>query len=125
MDVTPLVKEGSQIIQSYSAGSFRVSGAVYDHPIMVFPDRVEKWTFDGDPQNLKPDDFNQIISYAPELDVVLFGGGKSLQFLNPELRRHFSDSGLVVESMDSGAACRTYNVLLAEGRRVAALLLPV
>ena len=61
---------------------------------------------------------------SAEIDVVLLGTGKIMQILNPALRRELKAVGLSVEAMDTGAACRTYNVLMAEGRRVAAALFP-
>ncbi len=119
MDVTPLIRQGQQIIQGYSGGSFRVSGRVYAGPVIVFPDYVEEWASPG----LGADSFSAMAARRDELDVVLAGTGKTMQILMPDTRRALKDMGLAVEFMDTGAACRTYNVLMAEGRRVAAALL--
>lgn len=59
------------------------------------------------------------------MEFLLLGSGARMQLLPKALRQGLRDAGLVVEVMDTGAACRTYNVLLAEGRRVGAALLPV
>jgi len=124
MDVTPLVKEGAQIIQSYAGGGFRVSGALYEHAVLVFLEKTVKWDVSGDVKALSEADFVPLIDVAEEIDVVLLGTGKSLVFLDPTLRDALKGQGLHVEVMDSGAACRTYNVLMAEGRRVVCALLP-
>lgn len=67
--------------------------------------------------------FDEILAFRP--DVVIFGSGPSLRFVAPALYRGLIAQGIGLETMDTGAACRTYNVLAAEGRRVlAAVLLP-
>jgi len=123
MDVTPLVKEGAQIIQSYAGGKFRVSGQLYDGAIIVTPQDTIGWAA-TDLTNLTIDDFQPLIADAAEIDVVLLGTGAQMAFLDPALKKALSAQGLNVDVMDTGAACRTYNVLMAEGRRVAAALLP-
>lgn len=123
MDVTPLLQPGQQIIQSYAGGGFRVSGVAYAGGILVWPEQTRNWAF-SDFAQLQVDDFAPVFQHEPLPDVVLFGTGKTQQFLLPALRQALRAKGLVIEVMDTGAACRTYNVLLAEGRRVVAALLP-
>lgn len=125
MDVTPLVRQGQQIIQSYTAGTFRISGISYETPVFVFPHETKIWDLkDMNIQNLKVEDFQFLRTQADEIDVVLLGTGASISFLSPALKQKLSAQGLPVDFMDTGAACRTYNVLMAEGRRVVAALLP-
>lgn len=124
MDVTPLLKPGQQIIQSYADGGFRVSGQVYKGGVLVWPDKTLPWALGSFPA-LQVSDFSAVYEHDPLPDVVLFGTGATQQFLVPALRQALRDKGLVIEVMDTGAACRTYNVLLAEGRRVVAAMLPV
>ena len=128
MDVTPLVKEGAKIIQGYADGGFRVSGQRYDGAVLVFQDKVIEWELlaplAGDVKALSEADFSPLIEAADEIDVVLLGTGKSMAFCDPALRDALKGKGLNVECMDSGAACRTYNVLMTDGRRVVAALLP-
>ncbi len=125
MDVTPLVPEGRQIIQGYSAGGFKVSGKPYEGPIIVTPTGTMPWSINGSFSTLGENDFETLAANANDLDVVLLGSGAKGEFFPPALRAALKNRGLVVETMDTGAACRTYNVLMAEGRRVAAALLPV
>ncbi len=123
MDVTPLLQSGQQIIQSYAGSGFRVSGVAYAGAVLVWPDHTENWAF-TDFGQLRVDDFAPVFTRDPLPDVVLLGTGKTQQFLLPALRQELRAKGLVIEVMDTGAACRTYNVLLAEGRRVVAAMLP-
>ncbi len=118
MDVTPLVAAGQQIIQSYKDGAFRVSGEVYETSVIITPEATVIWNVKGDVSSLTLDDFKSL-----DVDVILLGCGASMEFLPLALRQELKEAGLHVESMDTGAACRTYNVLLAEGRRVAAALI--
>lgn len=125
MDVTPLVKANQQIIQSYAGGQFKVSGRSYGGAVIVTPDATREWAFSGDVKTLQESDFEFLFEQADEIDVVLLGCGKATTFMQPDLRKALREKGLNVDVMDSGAACRTYNVLMAEGRRVAAALIPV
>ena len=125
MDVTPLIKEGAQIIQSYGGGQFRVSGQAFEGAVLVYPDKSVSWQGAKDFQSLSADDFDDVLTHASEdVDVVLLGTGSVMKIIPPALRNALKDKGLSVDSMDTGAACRTYNVLMAEGRRVVAALLP-
>lgn len=122
MDVTPLIPAGRQIIQQYRAGGFRISGKEYQGGVIVLPERSVPWTVPGD---LSLSSFDILKPMAHELDVILFGTGAGQIFVPPALRQALKAQGLNVDAMDTGAACRTYNVLMAEGRRIAAALLPV
>ena len=125
MDVTPLVKEGSKIIQSYGGGNFRVSGEVYEGAAIVSVSDVSLWDAPESVEDLSLKHFEALQSFQGQFDVVLFGTGSKLVFPSAEFRMELKQNGLHAEFMDSGAACRTYNVLMAEGRRVVALLMPV
>lgn len=90
MDVTPLVKEGSKIIQSYAGGRFRVSGEVHEGAILVSQDSVRSWSANGPVQELTEQDFEVLITMQDEFDVVLLGTGKVLRFLAPDIFGLFS-----------------------------------
>lgn len=127
MDVTPLVRPDAQIIQSYNGGGFSVSGTRYEGPILVSIDACTAWAgVEGSAfENLTLHDFQALIDRKDEIDVVLLGTGGRHHMTAPALRIDLKQAGLSVEVMETGAACRTYNVLMAEGRRVIAALLPV
>jgi len=98
-----------EIIEAYGTDRVRVSGVEYAHAILVFPDRVLPW--DGA-------SFDAVIE-AGDVRILLLGTATPLP---PASRAALRQAGIVVEVMDRGAACRTYNVLLAEGRQVVAAL---
>lgn len=124
VDVTPMVAANRKVIQSYGAGGFKISDEDFTGPVVVFPLLVSAWNVPDDPAQLQITDFAPLIG-ADDVDVVLFGGGKKAVFLPQDIRDMLTAQGLTVESMDTGAACRTYNVLLAEERRIAAALYPL
>ena len=114
MDVTPIIPADRQVIDSYGASGFHVSGVGYEGAILVFPDATEPW-----PASLAP------VIARGTVQILLLGCGRRMQPVPAALRQALRQAGIVVDPMDTGAACRTYNVLLAEDRRVAAALLPV
>jgi uncharacterized protein len=126
MDVTPLIPGGRQIIESYGEGRFRIAGQVHAGAVIVFLERTIAWPVTAAEQ-ASLDNLAPVIAAAREgsVDLLLFGQGKRMLLVPSALRHGLRDAGIVVEPMDTGAACRTYNVLMAEGRRVAAALIPV
>jgi uncharacterized protein len=124
MDVTPIIPADRQVIDTYGPGMFRVSNMLYQGPVIVQPDVTKPWEVAGF-SALTLDSFATITQADPKVEVLLLGCGAKMQLLPSALRKALRDAGVVVDVMDSPAACRTYNVLLAEGRRVAAALLPV
>ena len=124
MDVTPLVSKGRQLIESYGDGAFKISGVVYNAPVIVFPESCfSPDYFEADESNFRL--LREVFqtSYSPS--VLLFGTGKNTRLI-PELEKEFvRQQNCVLDIMNTGAACRTFNVLCAEDRRVAAVLFPV
>ena len=124
MDVTPLVREGRQIIESYGDGGFKVSGVAFTGPIIVFPERSIAWP-NAAPDGLSVEMLARVFEDEDSPEILLVGCGATAVFLSPRLRAAIRERGPVVDAMDTGAACRTYNILMTEERRVAAALLPV
>lgn len=124
MDVTPLIPQGRQVIKSYGDGGFRVTGERYSGSILVLPDRATAWPLTNieelDVASLEP-----VLAAEPPVEVLLIGCGRAMALIDPDLREAARARGIAVEPMDTGAACRTYNVLMAEDRRVAAALIAV
>jgi len=123
MDVTPLIPAGRQIIEDYGPGGFKVSGIQFDGPVLVLPERSQAWEVEGFGA-LSERSFDVVIAAEPRPELLLVGSGQRIQLMPSRLRQAVRAHGVVIEVMDTGAACRTYNVLLGEGRRVAAALLP-
>lgn len=126
MDVTPLVRSDAKIIQSYANGGFKISAHRYEGAVCVSIDAVTPWqqVSGKTAADLNIDDFADLIARAGDIDVILLGTGVNMQLLAARQRMQLKQAGLNVEVMDTGAACRTYNVLIADGRRVVAALLP-
>ena len=124
MDVTPQIPAGRQVIEGYGDGGFRISGTRHEGAVLLFPNRVIAWPISGF-ADLTLDSVQPVIDAAAEVDLLLLGCGSSLQLVPGELRRALKAAGIVVEAMDTGGACRTYNVLLGEDRRIAAALIAV
>ena len=122
MEFTPLVPENRQIVQSYGIGRFKVSQIEYESSIIVLPLRTLSWGVkalnDINFQNLAP-----VLEDNPPIDILLIGCGKSMQLLPRDFSDRWRQNSIAVDAMDTGAACRTYNILSAEGRRVAAALI--
>jgi uncharacterized protein len=124
MDITPAVPVGLQIVESYGGGRFRVSGAVYGGSVLVLADRTLPWAV-ARIEDLSLDSLHPVVEAAAEIELLLLGCGPRMALVAPDLRAALRAHGPVLEPMDTGAACRTYNVLAAEGRRVAAALIAV
>ena len=122
MDLTPVAPVGRQIIERYAASGFRVSGVIYHGPILVFPDLTVAWeaasASDVTWETLTP------VLERGGVEILLLGLGRSTGAVPAALRTALRAARIAVEAMDTGAACRTYNVLVAEDRRVAAALIP-
>ena len=122
MDLTPLAPPGRQIVERYAASGFRISGVIHKGPVLVFPERTLPWTA-TDPKAITLDSLAAVVEHGG-VQILLIGLGRRPATLAPGLRAALRAAGIGAEPMDTGAACRTYNVLLAEDRRVAAALLP-
>lgn len=123
-DITPIIPSDRQVIDGYGDGQFCVSGQWRTGAVVVLPDRTQPWDAPAF-SALTVDDFAMVVGAQPRVELLLLGSGAKMQLLPKALRQSLREAGLVVEVMDTGAACRTYNVLLAESRRVGAALLPV
>lgn len=107
-------------VTAYGPGYIEVNKQRHTGHLLLMPDRLETWPV-ADFEALEPDHFAALLPWRPEL--VLLGTGHRQRFPRPHLVQPLADAGLGVEAMDSAAACRTYNILMAEGRRVAAAVL--
>ena len=125
MDITPLIPEDLKVVESYGPGRFMIGGEAFEGGVLVFPNQVLTWPV-SDFAALSPADFKAVGAADPAVEVLLLGTGPRTEFLRPSVKSEIKAAvGLSPEAMDTGAACRTYNILLSEGRRVAAALLPI
>lgn len=110
----------TNVVTASGPGWVRVGQTEYRHNLVLLPDAiVEGWAPDGF-EALTESDFGSLLVHQPEL--VLLGTGARQQFPHPRLLRALAAARVGVEAMDTRAACRTFNILAGEGRRVAAAL---
>jgi len=113
---------GRQLIQGYQEGGFRIAGVRYEGSVLVLPDRTLAWPASNLDQVtlglLAP-----VLAAAPAIEILVLGCGRHFAMASADLRQTLRAEGVALESMDTPAACRTYNVLLADERRVAAALI--
>ena len=107
----------TQPIEGYGAGYFRIGGEAHEAPLVVLPNGIAKWGGFVDAEVL--------VGAAETIDILLIGTGPEISHIPSALREALEGAGTGVEVMASPQACRTYNVLLSEGRRIGLALLPV
>ena len=108
-------------IRAYGEGSVTINDDVYTSDVIVMPEHiVTEWTT-ATVAELTPGDLAILDDYEPE--IVLLGTGRQQRFPPARLMAALARKGIGLEAMDTAAACRTYNVLMSEDRRVAAALL--
>lgn len=123
-DIMPMIPSDRQVIDGYGPGQFCISGQWRVGAVIVLPDRTLAWEA-SDAASLSVGHFTPVLEAEPKVEILLLGTGPTMRMIPKDLRLSLREQGVVVELMDSRAVCRTYNVLLAEGRRVAAAMLPV
>jgi uncharacterized protein len=124
LDITPLVPPGRQIVEAYGAGRFRIAGVVHDGSVLVFPRRTLPWPVARFDQ-VTAASLVSVTDSEAAVELLLLGTGARMAPVPAELRGTLRAAGIALEAMDTGAACRTYNVLMAEDRRIAAALIAV
>jgi uncharacterized protein len=112
---------GSHLIESYAPGRIQIRGTSYTAGLIVTPDRIITEWGPQQPADLEPSHIAALAQLEPE--VILIGTGARQLLPEPKVYAPALSLGIGVEIMDTGAACRTYNILLAEGRKVVAGLL--
>ncbi|KIC42292.1 hypothetical protein RA27_02605 [Ruegeria sp. ANG-R] len=117
MRLNEITYTNAQPVDGYGPGFFRIGGQVHDGAILTGPTGTGAWSGYSDTDTL--------LTLSEHIDVLFIGTGKDLTHIPSDLRTTLEEAGLGVEIMNSPAACRTYNVLLSEGRRVALALIPV
>jgi uncharacterized protein len=111
-------------IDAYGDGGFRLAGVFHKGSQLLLPDGPEPWLH-ADVPSMGSSDLEKLAPLAQEIDFLLVGCGPEIVRLPTEARAYLDDLGIPVELMNTGAACRTFNVLIAEARPLAALLIAV
>ncbi len=124
MDITPFVPAGRQVIEGYGDLGFTISGRHWSGSVLVWPDRTLAWPVTALAE-LTLAALAEVAGATPPPDILLLGCGRQMGMVPRDIRAALRAAGTIIEPMDTGAACRTYNVLLPEDRRVAAALIAV
>ncbi|MCC5976709.1 MAG: hypothetical protein JJU21_01480 [Salinarimonas sp.] len=111
-------------IDAYGNGGFRFAEMSHKGSILALPSGISKWDVD-DAGALDEAAFAQVFAEAQEIELLLIGTGRNIVPLPEPLAWRLRDPGMRIDVMQTGAAARTFNILLAEDRRVAAALIAV
>ena len=115
---------GQRLIESYGQGGFRLTNGGFQGSIIILPQTVETFAARF-AKELAVWDFDLVFDAGSEIEILLLGTGEKQYFPPREIIKAFIERGIALECMDTGAACRTYNVLVSENRRVSAALIAV
>jgi uncharacterized protein len=115
---------GRAPIDAYGEGGFRFAEMSHRGSILCLPSGIYGWE-PADPEALTLEDFERVFAEAAEIEILLVGTGREIRRLPTNLREALKEARISSDPMSTGAAARTYNVLLAEDRAVAAALVAV
>ncbi|MFO1243103.1 MAG: Mth938-like domain-containing protein [Rickettsiales bacterium] len=124
MEITPVLESAAQLIEAYGNGGFTIAGKRYDGAVMVFAEHTELLEVTL-VENLTVKNLEALTTSVPKVEFLLVGTGKLFVPIPSHLKQFLRQHQISSDAMDTGAACRTFNILLAEARRVAAILFPV
>jgi len=115
---------GRAPIDGYGQGGFRFAGMSHRGSLLIVPSGIYAWPVTA-PQEIGESALARVFAEADKIDFLMIGSGKDPVALPPELRQRLNDAKISVDLQPTGGAASTYNVLLDEGRRVAAALIAV
>ncbi len=121
VDITPIVAADFKLIDGYAEGYYRVAKEKVEGDILIYMKEHHHVEI-ADFSSLTEQECDNALALIDHPELLLIGTGKQLHMISPLLRKYIKNKGANVEVMDSAAACRTYNALVAEGRKVAVLL---
>jgi uncharacterized protein len=113
-----------QIIRSYGPGHFLIGERDWHGAVLVTPSATTAWSVTR-AEDLSLASLDALRQAPAPTELLVLGCGPRAAFITPAMRAELKAAGLALEVVDTGSACRIYNVLLAEGRRVAAALIPL
>ena len=117
MQLHEITYDQAQPVEGYGPGFFRVAGKVIEGPMIATGTRAQSWGGLADRDAL--------VALGGQVDVLFYGSGAEMAFAPADLVAAMEALGIGVEAMSTPSACRTYNITLSEGRRVALAVLPV
>ena len=124
MKMEPVESGYSTVITAYGNGGFTVAGKRREGSVLLLPESIADWSVTAF-ADATPESLSEILERSGEIEILIVGTGSQPALAPVHLRERFKQNGIVLEAMATGPACRTYNVLLAEHRLVAAALIAV
>ncbi len=124
MDITPEIPADRKYIDHYGDGGFRVGGERYEGSLIVAPEQVWPWII-SDIAQLTAESVAAVLAADPPIELLLIGCGTRVERVPHDVRKALRARTIIVDGMETGAACRTYNVLMVEERRVAVALIAI
>ena len=115
---------GQNLIDAYGDMGFRMGDRRIEGSILILPG-VVKSLDDSAQIEFDLNNLASVFSMLEEIEIMILGTGKTQKFPSLELKKPFLEKNIALEAMDTGAACRTYNILVSEDRRVAAALIAI
>ncbi|PLW77750.1 hypothetical protein C0081_10235 [Cohaesibacter celericrescens] len=115
---------GHDPIDYYGDGGFRFGPMSHQGAVMFLPSGIRRWDVTG-LNDIALNSFDKILAEKEDIEILLIGTGQQMSFLNRSVTDALRKQGIKIEVMDTSAAVGTLNILLSEGRAVAAALLPV
>jgi uncharacterized protein len=115
---------GRHQIDAYGNGGFRFAEMSHRGSILALPSGIRAWTVTR-PAEFTAEAFAPLFDEAEAIEILLIGTGRDVAGFPPDLRQRLREAGFGIDVMQTGAAARTYNVLVAENRKVAAALIAV
>jgi len=115
---------GRHAIDTYGDGGFRFADMSHRGSIVALPSGIKAWAPES-ATGLTPADFEPVLAEGETIELLLVGTGADIVFIGEPIRARLRTAGIRIDVMQTGAAVRTYNILLAENRRVAAALIAV
>lgn len=124
MPESPRFLPGRHAIDAYGDGGFRFGAMSHRGSILILPSGIRAWSATA-ARDLDTADFALVFAEAGDIDVLLVGTGQTLMPISGPLHGSLREAGISADAMPTGTAARTYNVLMAENRRLAAALIAV
>lgn len=124
MEFKDVTSQEETAISSYGDGGFRIGDQRAVGSLLITPRGYYPWKV-SDKEEITCQSLSLIIEQKEDIDLLLIGAGENMCFLDKAVRKSLEEAGIAVDIMATGAAARTYNVLLVEGRKVAAALIAI
>jgi len=123
MEFTEINSSEEAFVAGYGDGGFRMGDSRFEGSMMITPDGFYPWAV-SEKSEISIENLEPILN-ASGVEIIVIGLGPNMAFLPKNIRATFEEKKIAIEAMDTGAAARTYNVLLQEGRLVAAALIAI